>query len=108
VPGFDSHLNETDDEDEGEDMDPVSSLWRCLRKGIPMLTIYNSLQPTELLRIDDSMKEEKKPKAAAFRFVKECMGGDLKIPSDVCFAINDLFGDDTTGFVKVCLKLCST
>lgn len=66
-----------------------------------MLTIYNSLQPEQPLRIDESMKAERKPKAAAFLFVKECLGGELKIPSDVCFAINDLFGDDTTGFVKV-------
>lgn len=102
VPGFDSHLNDSDDEDEGEDMDPVSSLWRCLRKGTPLLTIYNSLQPPEHLRIDDKIAEARRPKIAGFKFVEACLKGDLKIPPGECFTLQDLFGDDTTGFVKVC------
>jgi cell division control protein 24 len=101
VPGFDAHLNDSDDEDEGEDMDPVSSLWRCLRKGIPLITIYNALQPTKLLQVDEKMPEAKRPKAAAFKFVAACMK-DLNLPPGECFALTDLFGDDTTGFVKVC------
>lgn len=101
VPGFNAHLNESDDEDQGEDMDPVSSLWRCLRKGTPLMTIYNSLQPPEPLQIDDKIAETKKPKIAAFKFVKACLEGDLKLPPGECFSLQDLFGDDTTGFVKV-------
>lgn len=104
VPGFDAHLNDSDDEDEGEDMDPVSSLWRCLRKGIPLLTIYNALKPVELLRIDDSVRPATRPKAAAFKFVEKCLR-DLNVPPGECFTISDLFGDDTTGFVKVCTPL---
>lgn len=100
VPEFHAHINESDDEDEGEDMDPVSSLWRCLRKGTPLLTIYNAIQPVEPLRIDDSMAASRKPKAAAFKFVQSCLQ-DLKLPPGECFTISDLFGDDTTGFVKV-------
>ena len=85
-------------------MDPVSSLWRCLRKGVPLMTIYNVLQPVEPLRIEDSMPESRKPKAAAFKFVKMCLE-ELRIPPGDCFTISDLFGDDTTGFVKVCNSL---
>ena len=108
VPGFETHLNDSDSEDEGEDMDPVSSLWRCLRKGTPLLIIYNSIRPTELLQIEDKHPEDKKPKLAAFRFVEACLKKDLKLPPGECFALQDLFGNDTTGFVKVrFVNLCS-
>ncbi|KAK0107953.1 hypothetical protein ONS96_003737 [Cadophora gregata f. sp. sojae] len=101
VPDFDTHLNDSDSEDEGEDMDPVSSLWRCLRKGTPLMTIYNSLKPPEPLKIDEKIPEAKRPKIAAFKFVEACLKGDLKLPPGECFSLQDLFGDDTTGFVKV-------
>lgn len=101
VPDFDAHLNDSDSEDEGEDMDPVSSLWRCLRKGTPLMTIYNSLKPPEPLKIDEKIPEAKRPKIAAFKFVEACLKGDLKLPPGECFSLQDLFGDDTTGFVKV-------
>ncbi|KAL5318337.1 hypothetical protein ACEPPN_013396 [Leptodophora sp. 'Broadleaf-Isolate-01'] len=101
VPDFDAHLNDSDSEDEGEDIDPVSSLWRCLRKGTPLMTIYNSLKPPEPLKIDEKISEAKRPKIAAFKFVEACLKGDLKLPPGECFSLQDLFGDDTTGFVKV-------
>jgi cell division control protein 24 len=100
VPGFDTHLSDSDDEDEGEDMDPVSSLWRCLRKGTPLMTIYNSLQPPEPLQMDEAIAA-RNPKKPAFKFVEACLR-DLKLPPGECFTVMDLFGDDTTGFVKVC------
>jgi cell division control protein 24 len=103
VPGFEEHVNDSDDEDEGED--PVSSLWRCLRKGTPLLTIWNSLQPPEPLVLDERLKEEKRPKTAAFKFVEACLKGELHLDASVCFSLQDLFGDDTTGFVKV--RSCS-
>ncbi len=99
VPGFDVHFNDMDGEEEDED--PVTSLWRCLRKGIPLMTIYNALQPAEPLRIDEAtVPEAKRPKSAAFKFVQACLK-DLKLPPGECFVLSDLFGDDTTGFVKV-------
>lgn len=102
VPGFDQHLNDSDDEDQDDDsMDPVSSLWRCLRKGYPLMTIYNSLQPPEPLVIDEQRTQlPKRAKMAAFKFVQACLK-DLKLSPGDCFVISDLFGDDTTGFVKV-------
>lgn len=65
------------------------------------MTIYNSLQPPEPLHIDDTILAIKRPKIAAFKFVKACLEGDLKLPPGECFSLQDLFGDDTTGFVKV-------
>ncbi|KAJ5035575.1 uncharacterized protein L3040_008041 [Drepanopeziza brunnea f. sp. 'multigermtubi'] len=100
VPDFDAHLTDAESEDEGEDLDPVSSLWKCLRKGTPLVTIYNSLKPDELLKIDEKIPETKRAKIAAFKFVEACLK-DLKLPPGECFSLQDLFGDDTTGFVKV-------
>lgn len=101
VPGLNEHLNDSDDEDQGEETDPVSSLWRFLRKGIPLLTIYNCLQPPESLRLDENIPAIKRPKIAAFKFIEACLKGDLHIPPGDCFSLQDLLGDDTTGFVKV-------
>lgn len=106
VPGFDVHLNEMEEEEGGDDMDPVSSLWACLRKGTPLMTIYNSLRPPVPLQIPVDNGPEKKrpknlPKMAAFKFVEACMRGELQLDAGECFALTDLFGDDTTGFVKV-------
>lgn len=100
VPGFNAYLSDADDEDEGGEMDPVSSLWMCLRKGTPLMIIYNCLQPAEPLQMDETMAA-KNPKKPAFKFVEACLR-DLKIPPGECFTLSDLFGDDTTGFVKVC------
>lgn len=102
VPGFEQHLIESDNEDNGEgmEMDPMSSLWRCLCKGYPLMTIYNSLQPAAPLQLADNVAAKNIPKSAAFKFLNACLV-DLKFPSDECFLLSDLFGDDTTGFVKV-------
>lgn len=62
------------------------------------MTIYNSLRPAELLRMDETMA--KNPKKPAFKFVEACLR-DLKLPPGECFTLSDLFGNDTTGFVKV-------
>ncbi|TEY43934.1 hypothetical protein BOTCAL_0360g00080 [Botryotinia calthae] len=57
--------------------------------------------PAEPLPLpDNKMAEPKKSKMAAFKFVEACMK-DLQIPPGDVFALSDLFGDDTTGFVKV-------
>jgi len=92
-------------EDYEEETDPVSALWRCLRKGTPLMTIYNTLQPEEPLVLDNKTAElkteQKKAQVATFKFVKACLEGLNFAPGD-CFVLSDLFGDDTTGFVKVC------
>ncbi|KAH0536783.1 hypothetical protein FGG08_006386 [Glutinoglossum americanum] len=103
VPGFDVHLKENsyDDGHAGDDTDPVNSMWRCLRRGYPLMTIYNALNPAQRLEIDESkVTPANRPKKASFLFVNACLK-DLHFPPDECFVITDLFGDDTTGFVKV-------
>ncbi|KAI9858167.1 MAG: hypothetical protein M1813_007816 [Trichoglossum hirsutum] len=103
VPGFEEHLKENsyDDGHSGDDTDPVNSMWRCLRRGYPLMTIYNALNPVQRLEIDASkVTPANRPKKASFLFVNACLK-DLNFPPDECFVITDLFGDDTTGFVKV-------
>ena len=101
VPHYQQHVDNPDSDDEEEDIDPVSSLWRCLRKGTPLLAIYNSIQPPDPLQIDEKIPETKKAKTATFKFIEACLRGELKLPPGECFTLGDLFGDDTTGFVKV-------
>jgi len=109
VPGFEEHINEMEDiDDEEEDgEDPVSLMWRCFKLGFPLMTIYNALEPEVPLEIDLSkVQESKMGKAATFKFLQGCLT-ELEFPAAECFLITDLYGNDTTGFVKVsCVRLC--
>ncbi|KAL8921524.1 MAG: hypothetical protein Q9208_005678 [Pyrenodesmia sp. 3 TL-2023] len=103
VPGFHQYLVEMEEEEaeaEGA-MDPVTNLWNCLRRGYPLMTIYNALNPHNPLEVDANRVAEKSiGKAATFKFLQACLT-DLRIPANECFLITDLYGIDTTGFVKV-------
>ncbi|KAK2785283.1 hypothetical protein FQN51_003829 [Onygenales sp. PD_10] len=107
VPGFEPHLAEMEEMDRTEDaIDPVASVWRCLRQGYPLMTIFNASNPTEPLTIDpEKVPEARRPKAAAFKFLQACLQ-DLEFPQQDCFLITDLYGENTTGFVKV-IKMVS-
>lgn len=103
VPGFAQHLAEIEeDEAENEDStDPVDSIWSCFKHGYPLMTIYNALQHGTPLKVDASkIGEAKIGKAATFKFLQACLT-ELMFPSNECFLITDLYGSDTTGFVKV-------
>ena len=103
VPGFEVHMAEMEEEeaDANDSTDPVTSMWNCLRRGYPLMTIYNALKPAKPLEVDASrMGEAKVGKAATFKFLQACLT-DLKFPPNECFLITDLYGGDTTGFVKV-------
>ncbi|PGH10606.1 hypothetical protein AJ80_07457 [Polytolypa hystricis UAMH7299] len=102
VPGFENHLAEMEEMDKADDaVDPVNSVWRCLRHGYPLLTIYNASNPAEPLAIDPfKVPENKRPKLSAFKFLEACLQ-DLGFPQQECFLITDLYGENTTGFVKV-------
>lgn len=103
VPGFEAYMQQLEewaamDTDDGG---PVESLWKLLRTGHPLLTIYNALQPEKPLVVDQALgNEAKRSKIAIANFVRACLN-DLKPPPAECFIINDLTGTDTTGLVKV-------
>ncbi|EFW21447.1 hypothetical protein D8B26_001646 [Coccidioides posadasii str. Silveira] len=102
VPGFEPHLAEMEALDKTQEIsDPVASVWRCLQNGYPLMTIFNATQPAEPLTLDESkVQEHRRPKAAAFKFLQACLQ-DLEFPQQECFLITDLYGENTTGFVKV-------
>ncbi|KAJ5899186.1 hypothetical protein N7495_003930 [Penicillium taxi] len=102
VPTFEPFLQEMDEEDHANgNTDPVSSLWNCLRNGYPLLSIYNASGPDEELILDPAkVPEAKRPKAATFKFLQACLQ-DLAFPQQDCFLITDLYGESTTGFIKV-------
>lgn len=102
VPAFEPFLQEMEEEDrERGNTDPVSSLWNCLRNGYPLLSIYNASGPDEELVVDPAkVPEAKRPKAATFKFLQACLQ-DLAFPQQDCFLITDLYGESTTGFIKV-------
>ncbi|EKG13041.1 hypothetical protein MPH_09861 [Macrophomina phaseolina MS6] len=100
VPGF-ADILRAEEEAADEDTDPVTLLWRTFRKGYPLMDIYNALDPDVRLEVDEKKVSEKnREKTAAYKFLSACIN-QLKFPSEECFVISDLYGDDTTGFVKV-------
>ena len=106
VPGFQEHIAEMEEEEReaNDSSDPVTTMWNCLRHGYPLLTLYNAFRPPVPLLIDPNISEAKIPKHAAFKFLQACMG-ELKFPASEMFLITDLYGENTTGFVKVCLPI---
>ena len=101
VPGFRPYLDEIEEQEADGLTDPVSSLWRCFRSGVPLLAIYNASEPENgNLVVDAKEKEDKVGKKAAYLFVVACMK-QMGIPSSDTFDMRDLYSDNTTGFVKV-------
>lgn len=96
VPGFkETYLQNYDPI---TDDDPVEFIWTLLRTGHPLVHTYNSLGLGKTLEIPTTGADSKRSKIAVFKFAEACLNV-LKIPE--CFVINDLLGNDTTGFVKV-------
>lgn len=107
VPGFAQHIAEMEEEEAEVEglIDPVTSMWNCLRRGYPLMSIYNALKPAVPLKVDSSrIGEAKIGKAATFKFLQACLT-ELMFPPNECFLITDLYGGDTTGFVKVSVIL---
>jgi cell division control protein 24 len=104
VPGWNEEHGADFEHPNGQDElvdDPVIQLWRCLRRGFPLLTVFNALKPVEKLEVNlEKTSQAKRDKAAAYKFNQACTQV-LGFKIDDCFTIQDLYGDDTTGFVKV-------
>ncbi|KAF2704439.1 hypothetical protein K504DRAFT_449452 [Pleomassaria siparia CBS 279.74] len=108
IPDFNRWLDE-EEINADEDADPVTLLWRCFRKGYPLMEVYNALGPKVRIAVDEVLikRPEKRAQVAAYKFIQACVG-ELRFPSEECFILSDLYGDDTTGFVKVALPSAST
>lgn len=103
IPGFEHWMAEEEDKAD-DDADPVTLLWRTFRRGYPLMELYNALGPPVLLSIPNAKTDEKSMKKnerlATYKFIQACVN-ELSIPQESCFILGDLYGDDTTGFVKV-------
>jgi cell division control protein 24 len=90
--------------DDSEEADPLSFFIRVFRRGVPLLMLLERVRGVQYLaqltQFEGFLDSQKMPKIATFRFIKACMD-DLGFQPDECFSLSDLFGDDTTGFVKV-------
>jgi cell division control protein 24 len=103
VPDFEVYLQQME---EWAAEGPVESLWKLLKTGVPLLTIYNCLQPDKPLKdtSPEGANAEKRAKIAILGFVGATTT-QLKPPPPDKFIINDVMGTDTTGFLKVCASL---
>ncbi|KAF2400984.1 hypothetical protein EJ06DRAFT_415729 [Trichodelitschia bisporula] len=99
VPGFEQALQTVEVAAEG-DTDPVTLLWRTFRQGYPLLLIWNALERPPRLELDMKRKEGKREQQAVMQFMNTCLR-ELQLSSDECFFVTDLYGNDTTGIVKV-------
>ncbi|KAF1938795.1 hypothetical protein EJ02DRAFT_514266 [Clathrospora elynae] len=103
IAGFDRWMAEEENKAD-DDADPVTLLWRTFRRGYPLMELYNALGPRTLLSIPSTNTDEKtlkkNEKVACYKFIQGCVA-ELGMPQETCFILGDLYGDDTTGFVKV-------
>ncbi len=103
IPGFDQWMAREEAEADDDD-DPVTLLWRTFRRGYPLMDLFNALGPRTLLSIPNAKTDEKSmkknEKMATYKFIQACVA-ELGIAQENCFILGDLYGDDTTGFVKV-------
>ena len=102
VPGFDVFLQEQELASSDEyDVDIVTLLWRTFRKGRPLVALYDALRPDHPINVDVSRyNPEKQGKALTSSFLRYCIS-ELGFGVEDCFILYDLYGEDTTGFVKV-------
>jgi cell division control protein 24 len=94
-------LQSTDSEEE----DPLTFLMQVFRRGIPLLMLLARIQGVQnishYIQLENYKGHEQKiPKVATFKFIEACIV-DLSFQFDECFTISDLFGNASTGFVKV-------
>ncbi|KAG0174549.1 hypothetical protein DFQ28_005884 [Apophysomyces sp. BC1034] len=82
--------------------DPLSKLWTICRRGSPLCTLFNALNPESPLKVDHNpnLNQVNSCKASVYHFIVGCRN-QLKFPEEDLFTITDLYQDDTNGFVKV-------
>lgn len=96
VPDFEIYFGRMNEND------PVNSLWNLLREGNPLLVIYNSTRPTNILSVEDrDATQAEKAEIAIFQFIQACRI-ELEVPPSDRFVIADLLGNDASQLMKVC------
>lgn len=89
--------------------DPLTKLWELCRRGTPLATLFNALNPKEPLKLDFTSQQTQQQmnecKKIVYHFIVACRN-QLEFKEEDVFTLSDLYKDNTNGFVKVCrLKL---
>lgn len=111
VPGFDEEYQFTDDwlTGDGPPKDVVSLLWGTFRRGYPLTMILSVMFPNEMpntaaeqrLFKKDDAAYNKRSKKFTYTFINS-VRDVLSKKQDAMPTLTVLYGEDTTGFVKVC------
>ncbi|KAI8377180.1 hypothetical protein EDC96DRAFT_556591 [Choanephora cucurbitarum] len=81
--------------------DPLSKLWDLCRRGAPLATLFNALQPAEPLKLDFTQTQQvNECKKTVYHFIVACRN-QLEFKEGDLFTLSDLYKDNTNGFVKV-------
>jgi len=86
-------------------LDPVTSLWRIFTQGIPLVRLYNSLDPARQIAVKPGLAEGQRAYGAVNSFLDACEK-DPKIDDSLYFCPSDLFNGDVVGFAKVSTFSC--
>ncbi|KAF2807360.1 kinase-like protein [Mytilinidion resinicola] len=83
-------------------IDAIILIWHFLQRGLPLLRLFNiDISPPDLQAMVKHMDlREKQAKAAVELFLDVCVQ-QLRMESETCFEMIDLFGDDLVRFMKV-------
>ena len=79
--------------------DPLTKLWELCRRGTPLATLFNALNPSEPLKMDFG-QQTNECKKMVYHFIVACRN-QLDFKEEEVFTLSDLYKDNTNGFVKV-------
>ncbi|KAI8979267.1 hypothetical protein BDF20DRAFT_835320 [Mycotypha africana] len=82
--------------------DPLTKLWELCRKGLPLATLFNALEPLERLTTNINCNDltTSQCKKIIYHFIVACRN-QLLFKEEDLFTLSDLYKDNTNGFVKV-------
>ncbi|KAL7319383.1 Guanine nucleotide exchange factor for Cdc42p [Mucor circinelloides] len=81
--------------------DPLTKLWELCRRGAPLATLFNALNPAEPLKLDFTQNQQlNECKKTVYHFIVACRN-QLEFKEEDVFTLSDLYKDNTNGFVKV-------
>lgn len=81
--------------------DPLTKLWELCRRGTPLATLFNALNPVEPLKLNFCQQQQTNEcKKTVYHFIVACRN-QLSFKEEQVFTLSDVYKDNTNGFVKV-------
>ncbi|GAA5794928.1 hypothetical protein HPULCUR_000276 [Helicostylum pulchrum] len=82
--------------------DPLTKLWELCRRGTPLATLFNALNPAEPLKLNFNQPQQmtNECKKTVYHFIVACRN-QLSFKEEQVFTLSDVYKDNTNGFVKV-------